>query len=76
MKTMKCKDLGGPQSCQVEFKAETFDEIAKQSHQHGSEMFEKKDQDHIQAGMKMKELMQSGKMQEWFEQKKQEFEKL
>ena len=39
MKAMTCKQLGG--ACDVEFKAETFDEIAQLSQQHGNEMFQK-----------------------------------
>lgn len=39
MKTMNCKQLGG--SCDKEFSANSFDEIAKMSQQHGMEMFQK-----------------------------------
>lgn len=37
MKTMKCNQLGG--ACDFEFKADTFEEMAEQSKQHGTEMF-------------------------------------
>jgi hypothetical protein len=37
MKTMTCKELGG--ACDLEFHANTFEEIAKMSKKHGMEMF-------------------------------------
>ena len=40
MKKMTCKQLGG--ACDLEFQANTFDEIAELSKKHGKEMFEKK----------------------------------
>ena len=39
MKTMSCKQLGG--ACDKLFSADTFDEIATMSQNHGKEMFEK-----------------------------------
>ena len=39
MKKMTCKQLGG--ACDLEFQANTFDEIAELSKKHGKEMFEK-----------------------------------
>ena len=38
---MTCKQLGG--ACDLEFQANTFDEIAELSKKHGKEMFEKND---------------------------------
>ena len=38
MKTMTCNQLGG--ACDLEFHAETFDEMAQLSKQHGMEMFQ------------------------------------
>jgi len=38
MKTMTCKQLAG--ACDLEFKAESFDEISKLSRGHGMEMFQ------------------------------------
>ena len=55
MKTMTCRQLGG--ACGKEFQADSFDEIAEMSKQHGIEMFQSGDQ-------------------EWFENKKKEFEAL
>lgn len=75
MKTMTCKQLGG--ACDKAFYAETFDELAAQSQQHGMEMFAQKDEAHLNAMAQMKELMQdSERMQEWMESKKQLFDSL
>ncbi|MEO1255016.1 MAG: DUF1059 domain-containing protein [Bacteroidota bacterium] len=75
MKTMTCKQLGG--ACDLAFHAETFEEIAEQSKQHGLDMYQKGDEDHLKAMGKMKELMESPeKMNAWFESKRKEFETL
>ncbi len=72
---MTCKQLGG--ACNLEFHAETFDEMAKLSQQHGKEMFEKKDEDHLRAMQEMGELMNDPEaMSNWMEIKRQEFEAL
>jgi len=72
---MTCKQLGG--ACEIAFQAETFEELAELSKAHGMEMFQKQDQDHSDAMMKMQALMQKPKqMQAWFESKKMEFETL
>jgi predicted small metal-binding protein len=57
MKTMTCKELGG--ACDLEFHANTFEEIAQMSQKHGKEMFQKGDNAHLQAMSKMRDLMQS-----------------
>ena len=75
MKTMKCKQLGG--ACDKEFSANTFEEIADLSKQHGMEMFQAKDQAHLSAMSDMQDLMQKPEaMQEWFANKKNEFDAL
>ena len=75
MKTMTCKQLGG--ACDLEFHANTFDEIAEMSKTHGMEMFQKGDQSHLKAMNKMQELMKSpDAMNEWFENKRKEFDSL
>ena len=77
MKTMTCKQLGG--ACDMQFHANTFDEISEMSKQHGMEMFQKNDEPHLQAMHKMRELMQSensNSMQEWLKNKREEFEAL
>ena len=75
MKTMTCKQLGG--ACNQEFHAASFEEIAEMSKQHGMEMFQKKDEAHLQAMNAMQELMQKPEaMKDWFENKKNEFNAL
>jgi len=67
MKTMTCKQLGGP--CDMEFHANTFEEMVEKSKSHGMEMFQKGDQEHIEVMNKMKEQMKtqsSEQMQAWF----------
>ena len=75
MKTMTCKQLGG--ACKKEFHADSFEEIAEMSKQHGLEMFQKKDEPHLKAMNEMQELMKNPvAMKEWFENKKKEFNAL
>ncbi len=75
MKSMSCNQLGG--ACDKEFHAETFEEMAEMSKQHGMEMFQKEDSAHLEAMNKMQELMKSpGEMEKWFESKRKEFEAL
>ena len=73
MKSMTCRELGG--ACDKEFQAETFEEIAQMSKEHGMEMFQKNDKPHLEAMQKMRKLMSdSDAMQKWYEEKKREFE--
>lgn len=59
------------------FQAETFEEIAQLSKEHGTEMFKSQDPAHLEAMTKMKELMKSPEdMQQWFADRKAEFEAL
>jgi len=75
MKTMTCKQLGG--ACELEFHANTFEEIAELSQAHGSEMYQKGDEEHLKAMSEMMELMKNPEaMNEWFESKKDQFDKL
>ena len=75
MKTMTCKQLGG--ACNLEFQAETFEEMAKMSKLHGIEMFQKWDKDHVQAMNNMRELMKEpAEMKSWFDDKRKEFDAL
>lgn len=72
---MSCKQLGG--ACDIEFQADTFEEIAEQSKKHGMEMFQAKDERHLKAMKKMQELMQSpDAMKEWLENKRREYNAL
>ena len=73
MKTMTCKQLGG--GCGKEFQANTFEEMAQMSKQHGIDMFQSGDEVHLQAMNKMQELMKTPEaMKEWFENKRREFD--
>ena len=75
MKTMTCKQLGG--ACDQEFSANTFEEIAELSKQHGKEMFRQQDTSHLDAMQAMQSLMASpAEMQKWFESKRAEFDAL
>ena len=73
MKTMTCTQLGG--ACDKTFQADTFEEMATLAKQHGGEMMN--DTAHKGAMARMMKLMQNPvEMQEWMEQKKQEFDSL
>ncbi|HBD10606.1 MAG TPA: DUF1059 domain-containing protein [Porticoccaceae bacterium] len=73
MKTMTCKELGG--ACDLEFHANSFEEIAQMSQKHGKEMLQKGDDVHLQAMKKMQGLMQSPDgMAKWMKSKREEFE--
>ncbi len=75
MKTMTCNQLGG--ACEKEFHADSFEDIAEISKQHGMEMFQKKDEAHLKKMNEMQELMKKPEaMKDWFEMKKKEFEEL
>ncbi|WP_201356371.1 DUF1059 domain-containing protein [Amphritea japonica] len=72
---MSCIQLGG--ACELEFKANTFEEIAQLSKQHGMEMFKAQDEAHLAAMEKMQALMQNpDEMTQWFESKRAEFNAL
>jgi len=75
MKRMTCRQLGG--ACEMEFRANSFEEIAELSKQHGMEMFQQGDPPHLAAMEQMSSLMgDPNAMREWFEGKRQEFEAL
>ena len=75
MKTMTCNQLGG--ACELEFHADSFDEMAELSKQHGMEMFQQQDAAHLKAMQNMQGLMEDpDAMQQWFEGKRKEFEDL
>ncbi len=75
MKTMSCKQLGG--ACEMEFHADTFEEMAELSKQHGMEMYKKQDAAHLEAMEEMRKLMESpDEMNRWFESKRKEFDEL
>ncbi len=72
---MNCKQLGG--ACDKEFHANTFEEMAELSKQHGMEMFQQQDSAHLDAMKEMQELMKKPEdMDAWFQSKRQEFDSL
>lgn len=75
MKTMTCRQLGG--ACDLEFTAASFDEMAALSKRHGMEMFQKRDQAHLEVMEGMKSLMADpAAMKTWFDEKRREFDAL
>jgi len=59
----------------MEFKANTFEEMAELSKAHGMEMYQAGDKAHLNAMKEMQGLMSSpDAMKEWFENKRKEFE--
>jgi len=75
MKSMSCKDLGG--ACDQVFQAETFEEIAAMSRQHGMEMFQQGEVEHLKALAEMRNLMQSPEvMEKWIAERRAAFDAL
>jgi len=75
MKTMSCKQLGG--ACDQTFSANTFEEMASLSKEHGKEMFKKNDAAHLEAMRSIQKLMETpNAMQDWFEEKRKAFDAL
>jgi hypothetical protein len=75
MKKMTCKQLGG--ACDLVFIGETFEELANQSKKHGVEMFQMGDVTHIEAMNELQKMMKTPEdFGNWFESKKEEFNKL
>ncbi len=75
MKTMTCKELGG--ACDEAFHAETFEEMAELSQNHGMAMAEKGDKEHIAIMEEMRKGMSDPKaMNVWMEEKEQAFNAL
>lgn len=75
MKVMTCKQLGG--ACDLEFRANSFEEMAGLSQKHGMEMHQSQDSAHLEAMQEMQSLMQNPEdMEKWYESKRQEFEAL
>lgn len=74
MKSMTCNQLGG--ACDKVFTAATFEEMAALSQQHGKEMFGAQDAAHMAAMNEMMAIMQNGKMDDWMNARKAEFDAL
>ncbi len=68
---MTCIQLGG--ACDLVFSANSFEELAGQSQQHGKEMFGANDEPHIIAMNAMMDLIKSGEMDSWMAARKAEF---
>ena len=72
---MTCKQLGG--ACDKTFSANTFDEVAELSKNHGMEMYQAGDAAHIEAMNKMGELCKSPELiRAWMDDRRKEFEAL
>jgi len=75
MKTMSCKQLGG--ACEETLSANTFEEMASLSKEHGKEMFKKNDAAHLEAMRSMQKLMETpNAIQDWFQEKRKAFDAL
>ena len=75
MKTITCRQLAG--ACDLKFHATSFDEMAKLSQDHGTEMFGKKDAPHLEAMNNMRKMMSdSNAMHKWMDEKRKEFDSL
>jgi hypothetical protein len=75
MKTMTCNQLAG--ACDLEFHANTFEEMGEMSKTHAMEMTQKGDALHIAKMNEMMELMKTpGAAEKWFADKKAEFDAL
>ena len=57
MKTMTCKEMGG--ACDAIFQAETFEDMAILSKEHGMEMFQAQDEAHLKVMGEVMTLMQA-----------------
>lgn len=73
MKTMTCRQLGG--ACDMEFHADTIEEMTELSRKHAMEMIQKGDEAHIKAMKEMQELIHFPEgMNAWYENKRKIFE--
>ncbi len=73
MKKMTCKELGG--ACDFEFQANTFEEMAELSKNHGMEMFQQGDAAHMEVITKMMALMNDPvAMQKMMDEKRAQFD--
>ncbi len=75
MKTLTCKQLAG--ACDLEFHANTFEEMKQLSQKHAHEMYKNGNEKHIKAMKEMMVLMKDSKaMKKWMENKQKEFNAL
>lgn len=72
---MTCKQLGG--ACDLEFRAETFEEMSKLSRAHGTQMFKENEPAHLAVMSEMQSMAQEpNAMQKWMDDKKRLFESI
>ncbi len=72
---MTCRQLGG--ACDMKFQAESFEEMAELSKQHGIEMFQQQDEDHMNVVSEMMVLMQDPvALQKWLQERKEQYNNL
>jgi hypothetical protein len=75
MKTMTCKEMGG--ACDVTFQAETFDDMAILSKEHGTAMFQAQDQAHLKVMEEVLTIMQNPQgFSDWMSSKRKLFDSI
>ena len=75
MRKINCRELGG--ACDMEFFGNSFEDVVKQSQEHGMQMFQKKDKLHLNAMEEMKSLMASSDaMEKWMIERQTYFDSL
>jgi predicted small metal-binding protein len=75
MKTMTCKQMGGP--CDFELKGETADDVIKAGEQHLTEMVSKGDESHKAAAQMMADMRKNpASGMDWYNKTKADFAKL
>ena len=75
MKTRTCRQLAG--ACDLEFHADTFEEVAELSKSHAMQMAASGDKAHIGKMQEMSSLMSKPEeMSAWFENVKKQFAEL
>ena len=72
MGKFSCRQLGG--ACDLVFEADTFDEIAIQSKNHGKEMLDAGDEPHVAAMNEMMTIVSEGGFDEWQKARREEFD--
>ncbi len=72
MKRLTCRELGG--ACDLDFEADSFEDMASMSRLHSMEMLGQKDQEHIEAIHRMRAIMEDvSQMQNWYREKRSLF---
>ncbi len=69
MKKITCADLGGPESCEVEFRGDDPDAIVKSCQEHVMEEVEKGDSNHQDAVENMQGLSPEEQQEKYVEYK-------